>query len=395
MVLNFYIACRRFCPQFEKNLHPTERQTFMSHSKHPKIGVIGLGIIGRGVTGNLRRKGFQVFVWNRTPRPVPNFVGSPAELAELCDYIQIFVSDDEALLQTVHQLSENLARRHIVIGHPTVAPDSMRAAAEIVGGRGARFVEAPFTGSRVAAEKGELVYYTGGDKEVLREARPILEASSKEIIEIGELGHATVIKIATNMVTAASVEATAEALAIVQALGVPLKKFVQAMQANASHSTTLAMKMPKMIKRDFEPHFSIKHMLKDMQIANQLGLSHYLDLRVTGAARDQLLEQMQWGHGDEDFSAVARKYLPETESPDYEEPQMPEQEEQGSPEAIAPAVEVAPVLTQTSFPDAAATVGSVGSGEVKGATPWRRGFLTQLVRRGRQLLRHPVSSKEG
>jgi 3-hydroxyisobutyrate dehydrogenase-like beta-hydroxyacid dehydrogenase len=378
-----------------KEFHATGRQTFMSHSKHETIGVIGLGIIGRGISGNLRRKGFQVFVWNRTPRPVPNFVGSPAELAELCDYIQIFVSDDEALLHTVHQLSENLARRHIVIGHPTVAPDSMRAAAEIVGGRGARFVEAPFTGSRVAAEKGELVYYTGGDEEVLREARPILEASSKEIIEIGELGQATVIKIATNMITAASVEATAEALAIVQALGVPLKKFVQAMQVNASHSTTLAMKMPKMIKRDFEPHFSIKHMLKDMQIANQLGLSHYLDLRVTAAARDQLVEQMQWGHGDDDFSAVARKYLPETESPDYEEPQMSEQEEQASPEAIAPAVEAAPVLTQTSFPDAAATVSSAGSGEVKGAIPWRRGFLTQLLRRGRQLLKQPVSSKEG
>ena len=167
------------------------------------------------------------------------------------------------------------------------------------------------------------------------------------------------------------------------------------MQANASHSTTLAMKMPKMIERDFEPHFSIKHMLKDMQIANQLGLSYYLDLRVTGAARDQLLEQMQWGYGDDDFSSVARKYLPETKSPHYEEPQLPEQEEQASPEAIAPALEAAPVLTETSFPDAAANVDSAGSGEVKRAIRWRRGFLTQLLRRGRQLLKPPVSSKEG
>jgi hypothetical protein len=163
------------------------------------------------------------------------------------------------------------------------------------------------------------------------------------------------------------------------------------MQANASYSTTLAMKMPKMIKRDFEPHFSIKHMLKDMQIADQLGLSHYLDLGVTAAVRDQLLEQMQWGRGDDDFSAVARKYLPETESPHYAEPQQPAQEEQASPEPIA----AAPALTDASFPDGAATVDSAGSGEVKEALPWRRGFLTQLLRRGRQLLRHPVSSKEG
>jgi 3-hydroxyisobutyrate dehydrogenase-like beta-hydroxyacid dehydrogenase len=369
----------------------------MSDSKHQTIGVIGLGIIGCGISANLRRKGFQVFVWNRTPRPVPNFVGSPAELAELCDYIQIFVSDDEALLHTARQLSENVASRHIVIGHSTVAPDSMRAAAEIIGSRGARFLEAPFTGSRVAAEKGELVYYTGGDEAVLRQARPILEASSKEIIEIGELGQATVIKIATNMVTAASVQATAEALAVVQALGVPLEKFVQAMQANASHSTTLAMKAPKMIKGDFEPHFSIKHMLKDMQIANQLGFGHYLDLGVTAVARDRLLEQMQWGHGDDDFSAVARKYLAEAQSPDYEEPQLPEQEEQVTPEAIEPELKAAPVSAEMSSPpsDGASIVDSAGSGEVKETSPLRRGFLTQLLRRGRRLLKQPVSSKEG
>src|SRR5438552_2315291 len=163
------------------------------------IGIIGLGIIGRAVSTNLRQKGFQVFVWNRTPRPVPNFVGSPAELAEICDFLQIFVSDDEALLQTVERLSEKLGSRHIVIAHSTVAPDSMRAAAEIVERRRARFVEAPFTGSKVAAEKGELVYYVCGNDAALRETRPILEASSKEVIEIGPtIGHASAIKIATN-----------------------------------------------------------------------------------------------------------------------------------------------------------------------------------------------------
>ena len=367
----------------------------MPHPPRKNIGVIGLGIIGRGVSGNLRRKGFPVFVWNRTPRPVPNFVGSPAELAGLCDYIQIFVSNDEALLRTVNQLSEKLATRHIVIAHSTVAPDSMRAAAEIVEGRGARFIEAPFTGSKAAAGKGELVYYIGGNEAALREARPILEASSKEIIEIGEIGQATAIKIATNMVTAASVQATAEALALVQALGVPLGKFVEAMQVNASYSTTLAMKMPKMIKRDFEPHFSVKHMLKDVQIANQLGLSRYLDLGVTAAACDRLLEQIQWGYGDDDYSAVARKYLPETGSTGYEEPQIGEQDEQAKGNAITGAVE--------SFVDSDSTSSgqtesrptrAPDSDEAKEATALRRGFLTQLLRRWRQLLKRPVSSKE-
>src|SRR5213596_667361 len=260
-----------------------ERLASMSVPSHKDIGVIGLGIIGRAIAGHLRRKGFSVFVWNRSPQPVPNFVGSPGELAELCNYIQIFVSDDEALLQTVEQLSESLTPRHLVLAHSTVAPDSMRAAAEIVERRGARFVEALFTGSKPAAEKGELVYYVGGTATALREARPILEASSKEIIYVGAVGEASAIKLATNMITAATVQAAAEALALIQALGLPLEKFVEAMHANASYSGTLALKLPKMLERDFEPHFSVKHMLKDMQIVSQVALSRYLDLGVTAA----------------------------------------------------------------------------------------------------------------
>jgi 3-hydroxyisobutyrate dehydrogenase-like beta-hydroxyacid dehydrogenase len=311
-----------------------------SRSKHTNIGVVGLGIIGRGITAHLRRRGFPVYVWNRSPRPIPNFVGSLGELAELCNYIQIFVSDDNALLQTAQQLSEKLTPRHVVVAHPTVAPDSMRAAAEIVERRGARFVEATFTGSKGAAEKGELVYYVGGTEEALREARPILKASGKEIFYIGAVGQASAIKIATNMVTAATVEAAAEALALIQAQGLPPEKFVEAMRANASYSSTLAMKLPKMLDRDFQAHFSVKHMLKDVEIATQIALSHYLDLRVTAAARDQLMEQMQWGHGDDDYSAVLRKYLHEPAQVFYGEPQIQEPvQESGTEEPITSSVE--------------------------------------------------------
>src|ERR1700720_1145977 len=162
----------------------------MPRRAHRNVGVIGLGIIGTRVTETLRHKDFHVFVWNRHPRPVPNFVGTPAEVAEMCDHIQIFVSDDDALLEVVRQLAPALAPRHIVLAHPTVAPHSMLAAAEIVERRGARFVEAPFTGSKIGAEKGELVYYVAGDDVALREVRPLLEASGKEIIEIGAIGQA-------------------------------------------------------------------------------------------------------------------------------------------------------------------------------------------------------------
>ncbi len=280
-----------------------------SRRRQKNVAVIGLGIIGSRVREVLRSKDFHVFVWNRTPRPIPNFVGAPVELAEMCNCIQLFVSDDDALLDVVKQLSPGLAPRHIVIAHSTVSPHSMVAAAEIVQRRGARFLEAPFTGSKDAAARGELVYYIGGDESALSEARPILEASSKEIILIGDIGQATTIKITTNMVTAATIQAVAEALALTQAAGLPLEKFATAMKGNASNSKTVELKLPKMMSGNYDPHFSVKHMLKDMQIASRMGLTHHLELAVTSAARDRLLEQMQRGHGDEDYSAIGRKYF--------------------------------------------------------------------------------------
>ena len=376
----------------------------MSGSTRKIIGVIGLGIIGRAVSTNLRQKGFQVFVWNRTPRPVPNFVGSPAELAELCDFLQIFVSDDKALLATVERLSEKVGSRHIVITHSTVAPDSMRGAAEIVQRRKARFVEAPFTGSKTAAENGELVYYVGGSDAALRDARPVLEASGKQIIKIGEIGQATAVKIATNMITAASVQAAAEALALVRALGLPFDRFVEAMEGNASYSTTLAMKVPKMTEHNFEPHFSVKHMLKDMKIANELGVSHNLDLGVTAAARDRLLEQMQWGHGDDDYSAVARKYLPDTRSIAQEETQTAVPDAQAEAGSFTPALEPTASVAGLEEPKSKQENGASATGQVAVSTPpsrevkekaqLRRGFLSQLLGRGRQLLKQPVSKEE-
>jgi 3-hydroxyisobutyrate dehydrogenase-like beta-hydroxyacid dehydrogenase len=300
----------------------------MSRRAQKNVGVIGLGIIGRRVADTLRHRGFHVFVWNRTPRPFPNFVGTPEEVAQLCDFIQIFVSNDDALIEMVERLKRSLNPHHVVMAHSTVSPATMRAAAEIVHRRGAQLLDAPFTGSKMAAENGQLAYYVAGDDAAFRRARPVLEASSKEIVEIGEIGDATTIKLATNMITAATVQAAAEALALTNAAGVNPEKFVQAMQSNASNSGTLGLKLPKMLAGDFEPHFSVKHMLKDVLISVRMAQSYGLSLPGTSAARDGLLHEMRQGRENADYCSVVRAYFPggavlKKEAPQVEEPEQP------------------------------------------------------------------------
>ncbi len=280
-----------------------------------KVGVIGLGIIGSRVAEVLRNAGYHVYVWNRSPKTEPNFLASPAELAQLSEVVQIFVSNGEALLEVIDGLKERLTKKHLIISSATVDPDSSREAAARVAETGAAFLEAPFTGSKVAAEKGALVYYVGGDPKVLERARVVLEATSKEILYIGGVGDAAVIKIATNMISATTVQVLAEACAITTAAGIDPDKLAEALEHNGCGSPLTAMKLPGIIAGDFEPHFSLKNMFKDAQFALNLANRHRLDAPALSTTASVLFKALQKGWGDQDFSAVARHYEAPKQNP--------------------------------------------------------------------------------
>ena len=199
-------------------------------------GVIGLGIIGSRVAACQRRAGHPVWLWNRTVRPEPNFLSSPAEIAEAARHIQIFVSNGEALHSVLRTMLPALTPEHVILNHATVSPTDTLTAAEIVTEKHATFLDAPFTGSRDAAAAGQLVYYIGGDPQALERVRPQLEASSKQILEIGDVGQASVVKVATNLISANAVASLTEALALLDRYGVELHKLPLALENNSARS---------------------------------------------------------------------------------------------------------------------------------------------------------------
>src|SRR5262245_6634566 len=162
----------------------------MSRKSRKNVGLIGLGIIGSRVAAGLRAGGYHVFVWNRSPRPVPNFLGSPIEVAEMCEVIQLFVADAAAVFQTIEAFGDALTDKHVVVNCATIGPEATLEAARMVQARGAEFLDAPFTGSKVAADKSQLVYYVGGDQAVFERVKPIFEATSRAIVHCGKIGDA-------------------------------------------------------------------------------------------------------------------------------------------------------------------------------------------------------------
>ncbi|MGV3533372.1 MAG: NAD(P)-binding domain-containing protein, partial [Chthoniobacteraceae bacterium] len=138
----------------------------MRRKSRKNVGLIGLGIIGSRAAAGLRAAGYRVFVWNRSAKPIPNFLGSPAEVAEVCEIIQIFVSDAAALMEVLGAMKGQLTAQHVIVCNATVGPEATAEAAKLVQETGASFLDAPFTGSKVAAENRQLVYYVGGDEAV-------------------------------------------------------------------------------------------------------------------------------------------------------------------------------------------------------------------------------------
>jgi len=284
-----------------------------SENQH-KVGVIGLGIIGSRVANNLREADCHTYVWNRSPKTEPNFLGSPAEVAQVADVIQIFVRNGEDLVEVIGKMKEQITSRHVIINHATVDPESTRKASGIVSGAHGMFLDAPFTGSKVAAEKGALVYYVGGDSAVLDRVRPVLEISAKEILFLGDIGEATILKIVTNMITASTVEVLAEALALTRANGIEPEKLVEALEHNACGSTLTAMKLPTLIAGDYEAHFSLDNMFKDAQFALDLAKSQNLDLPALSTTANVMFKSIQSGCGDKDFSVIGERLAAPAES---------------------------------------------------------------------------------
>ena len=280
----------------------------METETHESVGVIGQGIIGSRVAECLRKAGHQVYVWNRTVKPLPGFLASPGEVADLADVIQIFVGDSEALRSVIAAMKGRLESRHVIIANGTFDPETVASVYEEVRETGAAFLDAPFTGSRLAAEGGLLVYYIGGDLRVLDQVRSVLEASSKSILHLGRVGEASFIKIATNMISAATVGILSEAYGLVAAAGVNPDRLAEALEGNACCSPLVSMKLPGILAQEYEPHFSLKNMFKDAQYALGLGKQLGVAQPVLSTTASVIYRSIQEGRGELDYSVIAANY---------------------------------------------------------------------------------------
>jgi 3-hydroxyisobutyrate dehydrogenase-like beta-hydroxyacid dehydrogenase len=220
--------------------------------------------------------------------------------------IFIVVADPPAVQSVLDQIQPRLGPGVLVIQSSTISAKWTLLFAEQVRRTGALFLEAPFTGSKPAAEKRQTVYYLGGEAAVVEKARPILEPMASAILHIGPLGSASSLKLAMNLNIAGVAQSLCESLILCRAAGIPDVIYFSALARNASRSGVSDLKEPKLRQRDYTPQFSLKHMAKDLRLTLETAAELSVSLEQTGHLKNIYDKGMAAGWADDDFIGLMR-----------------------------------------------------------------------------------------
>lgn len=281
-----------------------------------RVGFAGLGTMGAAMAADIRRAGFPLTVWNRTPGRAADLVAagatetrSPRELAQASDIVVICVSDTpdvEAVLFGPQGLAEGLASGNLVVDCSTISPRASRAFAQRLEAQGVGYLDAPVSGGSEGAQKGTLTIMVGGAEADLERARPVLAALGQTITHLGPVGSGQAAKAVNQVILCGTYLGVAEGIVLAVKAGLDPQQVVAALSGGAARSWVLENRSARMIDDDYPLGFRIALHRKDLAIALDLAREVGASLPVSGLAaaiEDGLIAQ---GHGDDDNAALAR-----------------------------------------------------------------------------------------
>jgi 3-hydroxyisobutyrate dehydrogenase/2-hydroxy-3-oxopropionate reductase len=275
-----------------------------------RIAFLGLGIMGRPMASNLVKAGHEVTVWNRTAGKEvegARVATSPAEAARGAEVVWMAVSDTKAVetvLFGAQGVQESLTAGMTIVDSSTISPSATRKFADRLRGRGVQYVDAPMTGSKVAAENGTLIFIVGGDEAAVEGLKPLFAAEGKQFFRMGETGKGQAAKLAMNLQIALIYEGFAEALTLATKLGVDPATLLPVIQASMVRSGVVDYKAPFVMKRDFSPNFPLRLMHKDIRLTLEAAKEVRVKLPALETVEEIYEMATEDGHQDLDYAAT-------------------------------------------------------------------------------------------
>lgn len=282
-----------------------------------KIGLIGLGIMGKPMAKNMLKAGYDLTVNDLNQAAVQEIVSCGAkaatnnEIGEQCDLVMTMVPNSPQVKAVM--LGEDGVAAHMrpgttFIDMSSINPVASKEIAAELAKKNIEMLDAPVSGGEPKAIDGTLSFMVGGKQEVFDRFKPVLESMGASVVLCGDVGAGNTTKLANQIIVACNIQAVAEALTLAKMAGVDPELVFQAIKGGLAGSTVMNAKAPMMIEGNDKPGFKIDLHIKDLN--NALDCAHTVGSPLPMTAAVQ--EILQWLHnngcGQNDHSAIIKYY---------------------------------------------------------------------------------------
>ena len=282
-----------------------------------KIGLIGLGIMGKPMAKNLLKAGYDLTVSDLNQAAVDEVVAAGAKAAtnavigETCDVVLTMVPNSpqvKAVMLGEDGVAAHMKPGSVFIDMSSINPVASKEIAAELAKKGIEMLDAPVSGGEPKAIDGTLSFMVGGKQEVFDKYKDLLGAMGASVVRCGDVGAGNTTKLANQIIVACNIQALAEALTLAKMAGVDPELVFQAIKGGLAGSTVMNAKAPMMIEGNDKPGFKIDLHIKDLN--NALDCAHTVGCPLPFTASVQ--EIFQWLHnngcGQDDHSSIIKYY---------------------------------------------------------------------------------------
>lgn len=282
-----------------------------------KIGLIGLGIMGKPMAKNLLKAGYDLTVSDLNQASVDEIVAAGAkaatnaEIGETCDVVLTMVPNSpqvKAVMLGEDGVAAHMKPGSVFIDMSSINPVASKEIAAELAKRGIEMLDAPVSGGEPKAIDGTLSFMVGGKQEVFDKYKDLLGAMGASVVRCGDVGAGNTTKLANQIIVACNIQALSEALTLAKMAGVEPELVFQAIKGGLAGSTVMNAKAPMIMDHNFKPGFRIDLHIKDLNNAIETGHGVGAPLPLTAAVMEMLQTLHADGFGSDDHSAIARYY---------------------------------------------------------------------------------------
>ena len=278
-----------------------------------RVGFIGLGNMGEPLAGFVLKAGHALVVHDLRKEAAAGlrqrgaaWADSPRDVVAQSEIICLCVPgppEMRAVALGERGVIEGVRAGSVVIDHTTNDPATVREVGAALSARGAHLLDAPLDGGREGALEGQVTLFVGGDEDVLRRVRPVLDTFSKSVVWVGALGAGSITKLVHNALAMSIDLLLTECLTVGAKAGVAVPRLVEAFREGCvmGGNAMFTKRLPATLFRgDFAARFALKLAAKDFRLAGALAADHAVPTRLLDLCRLELMEAMNRGWGDED-----------------------------------------------------------------------------------------------